>query len=32
MLVSQAEYERVNANKKDASDILKAIKKHKQQP
>jgi hypothetical protein len=28
MLVSTAEYERVNANKKDASDILEAIKKH----
>jgi hypothetical protein len=32
MFVSAAEYERVNANKKDASDILKAIKKHKRKP
>ena len=29
MFVSNAEYERVNANKKDSSDILEAIKKHK---
>lgn len=29
MFVSAAEYERVNANKKDASDIVEAIKKHK---
>ena len=28
MFVSAAEYERVNANKNDASDILEAIKKH----
>jgi len=29
MFVSNAEYERVNANKRDSSDILAAIKKHK---
>lgn len=29
MFVSAAEYERVNANKKDVSDIIEAIKEHK---
>ena len=29
MFVSATEYERVNADKKDVSDILEAINKHK---
>lgn len=29
MIIDNAEYERVNANKNDVSDILEAIKKHK---